>query len=158
LIGSPHDIQVHDPTNSMVLASLHPPRAPPEHLRLQSFLVLSWLKSIHAFEPWLEYTRLYVYGRRNHTPVELLWHCFSFGAPLCTLLNLLGSPSPQDLKITPEDFDFGISVEGRELYFSSFIQRVQILEVQGRLTYGEVLRGEEFLSGTCPAFAKVSLV
>jgi hypothetical protein len=142
----------------MVAASLHPPRAPPDHLRLQSFLVLSRLKSIRAFDSWLEYTRLYVYGRRNPTPIELLWHCFSFGAPLCTLLNLLGSPSPPDLKVSPEDFDFGISIEGRELYFLSFIQRVQTLEMQGRLTYGEVLRGEEFLSGTCPAFAKVCLV
>ncbi|KAF5382664.1 hypothetical protein D9615_002721 [Tricholomella constricta] len=133
---------------------LQPPRAPPDHLRLQSFQILSRLELIQEFRLWLDYTRYHVF-RKRHTPLELLWDCFAFGAPLGTLLNLLGSPSPSHIVQHLENFDFGIGVEEREVYFASFIQRVQLLEVQGRLPYGEVLRCEDFLSASSSAFAKV---
>lgn len=138
----------------MKQARLQPPRAPPDHLRLQSFQILSRLQLIHQFRPWLDFTRYHVY-RKHHTPSELLWDCFSFGAPLGTLLNLLGSPSPSHLVEHVEDFNFGIGMEEREVYFTSFIQRVHLLEVQGRLPYGEVLRCDDFLSTASAAFAKV---
>ncbi|KAF8073945.1 TKL/TKL-ccin protein kinase, partial [Lyophyllum atratum] len=133
---------------------LQPPRAPPDHLRLQSFQILSRLELIQQFRPWLEYTRYHVF-RKHHTPLELLWDCFSFGAPVGTLLNLLGSPSPSHLIEHVEYFNFGIGVEEREAYFMSFIHRVQLLEIQRRLPYGEVLRCDDFLSDASSAFAKV---
>ncbi|GLB38631.1 putative protein tyrosine kinase [Lyophyllum shimeji] len=133
---------------------LQPPRAPPEHLRLQSFQILSRLQLVVEFRPWLEYTREHIF-RKHRTPLELLWDCFSFGAPLGTLLNLLGSPSPSHLVEHVEYFNFTLGVEERKPYFASFIQRVQMLEVQGRLPYGEVLRCDDFLSEASSTFAKV---
>lgn len=135
---------------------LQPPRAPPDHLRLQSFQILSRLELIRTFRPWLDHTRHHV-SRKNHTPLELLWDCFALGAPQCTLLSLLGSPSPRHLAQLVEDFDFGLEVEERQAYFASFIQRVHLLEVQGLVPYGEVLRSEDFLSDSNSAFAKVRL-
>jgi len=131
-----------------------PPRALPDHLRLQSFQILSRLELIRQFRPWLDLTRYHVY-RRHRAPSALLWDCFSFGAPLGTLLSLLGSPAPSDLVQHVEDFDFGIGVEARVAYFRAFIQRVQLLEMQGMLPYGEVLRCEDFWSDSSAAFAKV---
>lgn len=148
-----HDRFEHT-TMVMKQTRLQPPRAPPDHLRLQSFQILSRLELIQEFRPWLDYTRHYVH-RKRHTPLELLWDCFSFGAPLGTLLNLLGSPSPSHLVEHVENFDFRIRIEEREIYFTSFIQRVQLLEAQGRLPYGEVLRCNDFLSDANSAFAKV---
>ena len=46
-------------------------------------------------------------------------------------------------------------MEERVAYFRAFIQRVQLLEMQGMLSYGEVLRCEDFLSDSSVAFAKV---
>lgn len=138
----------------MTVLSLQPPRAPPDHLRLQSFQILSRLRLINEFRPWLEYTRYHIF-RKHQTPLELLWDCFSFGAPLGTLLTLLGSPAPTHLIVHVEDFNFGIGIEEREEYFMSFILRVQMLEMQNRVPYGEVLRCDDFLSGTNSAFTKV---
>ncbi|KAG5651731.1 hypothetical protein H0H81_007669 [Sphagnurus paluster] len=133
---------------------LQRPRAPPDHLRLQSFQILSRLELIHEFRPWLEHTHYHVSRKRN-TPLDRLWDCFAFGAPLSTLLNLLGSPSPSQLIDRVENFDFEIGIEGRHAYFRSFIQRVQMLEAQGRIPYGEVLRSDDFLSDSNMAFAKI---
>lgn len=139
----------------MNVISLQPPRAPPDHLRLQSFQILSRLRLINEFRPWLEYTRYHVF-RKHHSPFELLWDCFSFGAPLGTLLTLHGSPAPTHLVVHVEAFDFGIDIEKREEYFKSFILRVQMLEMQGRVPYGEVLRFDDFLNPTNSAFTKAS--
>lgn len=153
----PHRHEHHSfNTPNMKYPRLRPPRAPPDHLRLQSFQILSRLELIPQFRPWLDFTQYHVY-RKHHTPLELLWDCFSFGAPLGTILTLLGSPAPNHLAQHVEDFDFGIGIEEREIYLMSLIQRVQLLEMQGRLPYGEVLRCEDFLSGSSSAFAKVRL-
>ncbi|KAG6915906.1 hypothetical protein DXG01_009373, partial [Tephrocybe rancida] len=134
----------------------HPPRAPPDHLRLQSFQILSRLALIPAFRPWLHFTSYHV-PRRRPTSLDCLFDCFAFGAPLGTLLTLLGSPvSGSSRHVSPDEFDFtNITREERERYFAAFVQRVQMLEAQGRLAYGEVLRSEDFLSGSAAAFGKV---
>ncbi|KAG6844668.1 hypothetical protein H0H93_016420, partial [Arthromyces matolae] len=87
-----------------------------------------------------------------------------FGAPLGTLVVLLGAPpvnvngiaQGKDQYTRPEDFDFArVTMEDREAYFAGFVASVQMLEAQGRLGYGEVLRSEDFLSGTMGGFGKV---
>ncbi|KAE9403429.1 hypothetical protein BT96DRAFT_990287 [Gymnopus androsaceus JB14] len=71
------------------------------------------------------------------------------------LLDLLGSPAPSYLSVDVEDFDFDLSLAERERFVQSFIQRVHLLEVQGRLSYGEVLRVEDMFNGTSSGFMKV---
>jgi len=137
---------------------LQPPKAPTAQLRVESFKTLSRLQLIFKFKPWLEYTREYV--RR---PVDsahlLLWDCLCFGAPLNTLLELLGSPTPRHLMATADDFDFEhIAIHQREAFFISFIQRVNALESQGKLSFGEVLRVEDFMSGGNAGYLRVRLV
>lgn len=129
-------------------------KAPNEYLRLESSRILPRLRLILEFKPWLEYTRLY-FRRKSEAPVAILWDCFTLGASLCTLLDLLGSPSPRDLVVDVVNFDFGLSVAHREKFFNSFITRVQLLELQGRLPYGEVLRSEDLFDCTNSGFAKV---
>lgn len=147
-------VQVKRGPHLMQRPQFHPPRAPPDSLRRQSFQILSRLERIEQFRPWLELTRYHV-RRRRYTPLNLLWDCFAYGAPLGTLLNLLGSPAPSHLVENVEEFDFELPPELREKYFESFIQRMEMLEGQGRLPYGEVLRPEEFLSSSANCFAKV---
>ncbi|KDR83111.1 hypothetical protein GALMADRAFT_113318 [Galerina marginata CBS 339.88] len=136
------------------LQDLQPPRAPSDHLRLESFKTLSRLQLIFEFKPWLEYTRDYV-RRRFDSPYLLLWDCLCFGAPLNTLLELMGSPTPRHLTVTVDEFDFGLSVKQRMQFFASFIQRVQALESQGRLSFGEVLKVEDFTTGLNAGYLRV---
>ncbi|KAF8962977.1 TKL/TKL-ccin protein kinase [Flammula alnicola] len=133
---------------------LHPPRAPTDQLRLESFKTLSRLQLIFEFRPWLELSKDHV-KRRVDSPYFLLWDCLCFGAPLNTLLELIGSPTPHHLVVTVDDFDFNLSVKQRKEFFASFIQRVQSLESQGRLSFGEVLRVEDFTSGLSAGFSRV---
>jgi len=135
-------------------ATLHPPKAPTDQLRLESFKTLSRLQLIFEFRPWLEYSREHV-RRRVDSPYFHLWDCICFGAPLNTLLELAGSPTPRHLAVSADDFDFRISPKEREPYFASFIHRVHTLESQGRLTFGEVLRVEDFTSGINAGFWRV---
>jgi len=135
---------------------LYPPRAPTEQLRLESFKTVSRLRLVEAFRPWLDFSRDYV-KRPTISPYFHLWDCICFGAPLNTLLELLSSPTPRHLTEDPYECDFNIPCDRRLLFFQSFIQRVQNLEIQGRLTFGEVLRVEDFTTGTSSGFSRVSL-
>ncbi|KAH9480786.1 Tyrosine-protein kinase isoform SRK4 [Psilocybe cubensis] len=130
------------------------PRVPSELLCQESFKTLSRLHLISEFKPWLEYTREYV-RRRVNSPFLLLWDCICFGAPLNTLLQLLGSPTPRYLSVSADEFDFNVSIAQREQLFSNFIQRVQTLESQGRLSYGEVLRVDDFTSGINAGYLRI---
>ncbi|TFK33028.1 hypothetical protein BDQ12DRAFT_658509 [Crucibulum laeve] len=133
----------------------HPPKAPTDKLRLESFRVLSRLQLIFEFRPWLEYTRDYI-PEGLDTPLKLLWQCFAYGPPLGTLLNLLGSPTPRDLVVDANTFDFaGVSINDRRMFLVNLIQRVQLLEVQGQISYGEVVRVEDFLYSSNATFSKV---
>ncbi|KAJ3517430.1 hypothetical protein NLJ89_g512 [Agrocybe chaxingu] len=135
-------------------ALLHPPRASTDHLRLESFKTLSRLQLIFEFRPWLEYSREYT-RRRVNSPYFLLWDCICFGAPLNTLLELIGSPTPRHLAVTADDFDFGLPIAERLPFFHSFIHRVQLLESQEKLSYGEVLKAEDFTAGLNAGFLRV---
>jgi len=137
------------------MGHLQPPKAPSDQLRLESFQTLSRLQLIFEFRVWLEYTRDNV-PRRFDSPLVRLWDCFSFGGPLCTLLELLSSPTPPHLRVYPEEFDFDLDMEQRKTYIESFIQRTNTLEVQGRLSYGEVVKLEDFVGGTLSGYARVS--
>jgi hypothetical protein len=53
------------------------------------------------------------------------------------------------------EFDFSLPLKQRQEFFASFIQRVQALESQGRLSFGEVLRVEDFTSGLNAGFSRV---
>lgn len=136
---------------------LPPPKAPTDQLRLESFKTLSRLQLILDFKPWLDFSRDYV-RRRVDSPYFLLWDCICFGAPLNTLLELLGSPTPRHLSFQVDEFDFSLSVKQREEFFASFIQRVQAFESQGRLSFGEVLRVQDFTAGLSSGFSRVRLL
>ncbi|KIK57557.1 hypothetical protein GYMLUDRAFT_46128 [Collybiopsis luxurians FD-317 M1] len=130
---------------------MNAPRAPTDLLRLESIKILAKLELIVEFRPWI-ITNIY----RKEPAYKVLFDCFSLGAPLGVLLDLLGSaPTPSFLNVDVEDFDFGLSLAERERFVHNFIQRVQILEIQGKLSYGEVLRVEDVLNGTNSGFMKV---
>ncbi|KAF5317548.1 hypothetical protein D9619_013143 [Psilocybe cf. subviscida] len=133
---------------------LSPPRAPTEQLRLESFKTVSRLRLVEAFRPWLDFSKDYV-KRPTISPYFQLWDCICFGAPLNTLLELLSSPTPRHLAEDPYECDFDITHDRRLLFFQSFIQRVQNLETQGRLPFGEVLRVEDFTTGTSSGFSRI---
>ncbi|KAF9265052.1 hypothetical protein L218DRAFT_924853 [Marasmius fiardii PR-910] len=128
---------------------------PSAQLRLESLKVYSRLRRILEFKHWLEYTQAYCH-RKEEPPYKLLFDCFALGASLGILLDLLGSPAPNHLNVDVETFDFiGVSLAEREKFFSSFLHRIQLLEVQGKLPFGEVLRPEDFFGGSSSGFMKV---
>ncbi|KAL0570232.1 hypothetical protein V5O48_011740 [Marasmius crinis-equi] len=128
---------------------------PSAQLRLESLKILSRLRRILEFKHWLDYTQAYCH-RREEPPYKLLFDCFALGAPLGVLLDLLGSPSPSHLNVDVNTFDFvGVSLAEREKFFSSFIYRIQLLEIQNRIAFGEVLRLEDLFEGTSTGFLKV---
>ncbi|KAK0201152.1 TKL/TKL-ccin protein kinase [Desarmillaria ectypa] len=125
---------------------LLPPRAPSEQLRLDSFRILSRLLLIVEFKPWFcRETRC----SEPNQAYRILWECFSLGAPLCTLLNLL---SPPYHRVT---FEFELSMGERVAFFAKFIERVRLLEIQGLLPYGEVLHVDDMFGRSNPGFARV---
>ncbi|KAJ7468748.1 TKL/TKL-ccin protein kinase [Mycena latifolia] len=128
------------------------PKAPSDHLRRESARILPRLSLIIEFRPWLEYTKQ---TKRTTSAFHLLWETFALGASLATLLNLLGSPPPRDLHIDADKLDLGLGLPHREKYFTNFIQRVQLLEIQRAIPYGEGLRVQDLFGGTNSGFAKV---
>ncbi|KAF9525854.1 hypothetical protein CPB83DRAFT_858745 [Crepidotus variabilis] len=138
----------------MSLQFPYPPKAPTDSLRLESFKTLSRLQLIFEFQPWLQYSIEYT-RRRVNSPYFQLWDCLCFGAPLNTLLELVGSPTPRQLSVTADEFDFNLSADERGRYFSSFIRRVQALENQGRLPFGEVLKVNDFMDGQSAGFSRI---
>ncbi|KAJ7278948.1 TKL/TKL-ccin protein kinase [Mycena rebaudengoi] len=107
------------------------------------------LRLIPEFSPFLEYTK---HSKRTGSTVTLLWETFVLGASLSVLLNLLGSPPPRDLHIDADKSDFGLALPHRERFFTNFIQRLQLLELQRRLPFGEV---QDLFGGTNSGFTKV---
>lgn len=127
---------------------LSPPRAPSELLRLDSFRILSRLLLVVEFQPW--------FGREARCgepdqAYRILWECFSLGAPLWTLLNLLSPPYHRVA------FEFGLPMDERVAFFTQFIERVRFLEIQGLLPYGEVLRVDDMFARSNTGFARVRL-
>ncbi|KAI3608695.1 hypothetical protein WG66_003719 [Moniliophthora roreri] len=129
--------------------------APSPQLRLESFKVFSRLERIIEFKRWLDYTRIYCHQKEEPTH-KILFDCFALGAPLGILLDLLGSPSSSYTNAYVETFDFvGVKQAERESFFASFLQRIHLLEVQGRLPFGEVLHLEDLFEGSASGFMKV---
>ncbi len=127
---------------------LSPPRAPSELLRLDSFRTLSRLLLVVEFKPWFDREA------RCSEPDQayrILWECFSLGAPFWTLLNLLSPPYHRVA------FEFELSMDERVAFFTKFIERVRLLEIQGLLPYGEVLRVDDMFGRSNTGFARVSL-
>ncbi|KAJ7500959.1 TKL/TKL-ccin protein kinase [Mycena galericulata] len=146
------------------MSLLQAPKAPSDHLRRTSARILPRLLLIIEFRPWLEYAQAAAVGTSHATaasPFALLWETCALGAPLGTLLNLLGSPPPRDLHIQLDLADLklgtvgGLGLPHREKYFTNFIQRVQLLELQQKIPFGEVLRVQDLFGGTNSGFAKV---
>ncbi|KAF7345015.1 putative TKL/TKL-ccin protein kinase [Mycena venus] len=134
------------------MSLLQAPKAPSDALRREARRILARLDLIIEFRPWLEYIKR---TKRTTAPFTLLWETFALGVSLATLLNLLGSPSPRDLTIDAEKPDLGLGLPHREKYFTNFIQRVQLLELQQKIKFGEVLRVQDLFGGTLSGFAKV---
>ena len=134
--------------------SAGPKVSPPAYLRVHCARVLPRLQLIPELKSWLQIaleTSL-LSEHRKITPYITLWNCFALGAPLCVLLDLLGAPSShahEDL-----DHDNGKLSEPERLV-KTFIDGVRLLEIQGRLSFGEVFRGEDLFNGTHQGFAKV---
>ncbi|KAF9074431.1 hypothetical protein BDP27DRAFT_1317072 [Rhodocollybia butyracea] len=124
-------------------------RAPSDQLRFEATKILARLALIIEFRPWINP------DYRQEPPYRTLYECFSLGRPLGVLLDLLGSPAPSHFSVHIEDFDFDLSLPEREQFIQNFIQRIQLLEAQGRISYGEVLRVEDVLNGTSSGFMKV---
>ena len=91
------------------------PRYHPNIASSLCFKMLSRIQLIFEFRPWLEYTRDHL-PRRLDSPFLPLWDCFSFGAPLNTLLELLGSPTPRHMVVSAEYFDGRLQEVFRQLY------------------------------------------
>jgi hypothetical protein len=125
------------------MSLIQAPKAPSDHLKRESGRILARLRLIPEFSPFLDYTR---HSKRTGSTVTLLWETFVLGASLSVLLNLLGSPPPRDLHIDADKSDFGLALPHRERFFTNFIQRLQLLELQRRLPFGEVLRASRLLS------------
>ncbi|KAK7029504.1 hypothetical protein VNI00_014537 [Paramarasmius palmivorus] len=128
---------------------------PSPQLRLEALKVFCRLERILEFKPWLDYTRIYCHQKEEPT-YKLLFDCFALGAPLGVLLDLLGSPASSRIIANVETFDFvGTLLSDRESFFASFLQRVHLLEVQGRLSFGEVVRVDDLFEGSTSGFMKV---
>lgn len=133
----------------------------PDNLRLNCLITSQKLRLIPEFSPWLELSLEFqsaALRTRNRpiTPYDILWQCFCLGKPLCILLDLLGTPSSRAQSATHHSENETTGSEEGEKLVKSFIDRVQLLETQGRLSYGEVFRADDLFNGTYPGFAKVS--
>jgi len=145
------------PNYSEVMSYSAGPRpSPPDHLLVQCALILPRLQLIPEFRLWLQISSqtTSLLKTSKHSAYYTLWHCFYLGAPLCVLLDLLGSPSSANVY---EDLDLSDNIQTleQERMMKSFISRVRLLETQGKLPYGEVLREEDLFKGTHQGFAKV---
>ncbi|KAL0952854.1 hypothetical protein HGRIS_007077 [Hohenbuehelia grisea] len=140
-----------------------PPKAPSDKLRLDAFRIFARLEHIPELQSWITLIKTaataqsrahnlsYTHEARYY---RLMWDCVALGAPLCVLLDLLGSPSSANgLYFDPDEP--GAQPGDREKMFGHFIQRVHVLEIQGRMAYGEVLRVDDFVRGSASGFGKI---
>ncbi|KAJ7657789.1 TKL/TKL-ccin protein kinase [Mycena polygramma] len=134
------------------MSFLQAPKAPPDTLRREARRILARLDLIIEFRPWLDIIK---HTKHTTSPFTLLWETFALGVSLATLLNLLGSPSPRDLSVDADRSDVVLGLPHREKYFTNFIQRVQLLELQGKVKFGEGIRVQDLFGGTNSGFAKV---
>lgn len=140
--------------NSEPVQRPQPPKAPSPALRLEALKILSRLELIPEFRSYL-YVKNAANRDRSHNPVRVLWDCFSLGKPLCILLDLLGSPSGLGNRLASPN-EVNVDTEESDLYLQNFIDRLQLLEIKGWLSYGEVMRASDLWDGTSTSFTRVS--
>lgn len=87
-------------------------------------------------------------------PTKVLYNSLVQGAPLLILLDLLGSRTGGSSLLYAEDEEQGGDKLSLVL-IAEFVRRIEILEAQGVLGYGESFKVAEFLSGECSGFIKV---
>ncbi|EJD05232.1 uncharacterized protein FOMMEDRAFT_154445 [Fomitiporia mediterranea MF3/22] len=142
------------------MPSIHGPAALyPRGLNELSAQLLPRLRRIPEYRCWLPSgyeidTAVWNPPGRKTAQTSTLWHCLAQGAPLIILLDLLGSKTGgSSLAYKSEDNKDSQAVAAG--FVVEFQRRVEILEAQGHLSYGEVFRVHEFLSGSCSEFIKV---
>jgi len=128
--------------------SFRPPQAPTDALCMDSCRILARLRLIQQFQSWLDLSALRVYS--PSTAVADLWQCLSSGVPLCVLLDLLGAPQASVRLKSPRN------TQDRVSCIEHFIESVRILEITGRLPFGEGMRVDDLLNGSTNGFARVS--
>lgn len=126
----------------------------PASLRAQYAHILPRLLLIPEFAAWFDLCAQYLPS--SVEPLHHLWFCFCLGAPLCTLLELLGVHTSGKLAADSEHFEMEDSTEDRRTALvASFIQGIRMLELQNRISHGEVFRTEHLFDRSAIGFAKV---
>ncbi|KAL4265525.1 Protein kinase domain-containing protein [Pleurotus pulmonarius] len=130
--------------------SLAIPKAPSIQLKRQCFRIFSLLQFIPELASWVEDacacqhavpkrdTSLYAY--------HVVWQLISCAAPLGILLDILGS--------LPSGSHYPLGADPLAL-FESFIERVRLFELEGKLPFGEVIRLEDLLGCSCTGFSRI---
>ncbi|PAV15950.1 TKL TKL-ccin kinase [Pyrrhoderma noxium] len=148
-----------------------PPSVFPHALRELSVYILPRLRLIPELRCWLPQSptfqsafsypyssALHVYDEVDSSdleePTKVLYNSLVQGAPLLILLDLLGSRTGGSSLLYAEDEEQGGDKLSLVL-IAEFVRRIEILEAQGVLGYGESFKVAEFLSGECSGFIKV---
>ncbi|KAL5496173.1 hypothetical protein ACEPAH_3090 [Sanghuangporus vaninii] len=132
----------------------------PRSLKDLSAQLLPRLRLIPEFRCWLP--PAYIVDNCSWDILEsktsqalTLWNSLSQGTPLLILLDLLGSKTGGSSLVYEGNKRDEDKQSTNASFIAEFLRRVEILEIQGRLSYGENFRVEEFLSGSCSGFIKV---
>ncbi|KAL5520253.1 hypothetical protein ACEPAG_9466 [Sanghuangporus baumii] len=132
----------------------------PRSLKDLSAQLLPRLRLIPEFRCWLP--PAYIVDNCSWDILEpktsqalTLWNSLSQGTPLLILLDLLGSKTGGNSLVYEGNKGDEDNQSTNAVFIAEFLRRVEILEIQGRLSYGEIFRVEEFLSGSCSGFIKV---
>ncbi|KAJ8516304.1 hypothetical protein ONZ45_g6390 [Pleurotus djamor] len=137
---------------------LDAPRNPSSQLKLQCFSTLSRLELIPELRPWLD--QAYFYNdndpeiQQSLRAFRVVWAVVALGAPLTALLDILG-PGPWSLAAPVVNEVANSTLNLQRSFFSNFILRVQALEVQRTIPFGEVLRPDDLHGRTCAGFHKI---
>lgn len=88
--------------------------------------------------------------------VRTLWSCFVRGEPLHVLLDLLGSRNSTSASLLSlSSLDDNAYAPTQEELLAEFLKRVEVLEAQGVVAYGESFRANDLLDGSTGGFLKV---
>ena len=134
-------------------SSLYPPilKALSVDLYFRLWLIPEFSKHLYCSPPNLSHENV----QGEIAPV--LWDCFERGESLHVLLDLLASrngtsAASQALGGLREGF-----VPSREELHAEFLKRVEVLEAQKVIPYGESFRPQDLMEGSTTGFLKVCL-
>lgn len=143
----------------MYMPSIHGPSSLlPRALRDISAQLFPRLKLIPELRCWLPSAPeiddyLWRSSSPNTSQASILWHTLVQGGPLVIILDLLGSKTGGSSLVQKDDDLNGQAIS--VALISEFLRRVEMLEAQGHLGYGEIFKLNEFLDGSCGGFMKV---